>query len=169
MLAIDVYYYNEIGKVVGLLFKEFTDSKPINIVQKEIQDIALYEPGAFYKRELPCIISLLSEVNISEIELIIIDGYVFLDDEGKMGLGAYLYNYLSQKIPIIGVAKTSFHDNTKNVIEVFRGTSTKPLYVSSIGIHIQEAATFIKSMFGNNRIPTLLKLLDSETKIVNSI
>jgi deoxyribonuclease V len=48
--------------------------------------------------------------------------------------------------------------------EVFRGQSINPLYVSSIGIDIDQAAQNIQNMFGNYRIPTLLKHLDTLTK-----
>jgi deoxyribonuclease V len=75
-----------------------------------------------------------------------------------------LYETLQQQIPVIGVAKTKFLQNTQHVREVFRGQSINPLYISSIGIDIDQAAQNIQNMFGNYRIPTLLKHLDTLTK-----
>ncbi len=47
----------------------------------------------------------------------VIDGYVWLDDQGKKGLGARLYDALDAQIPVIGVAKTLFATAT-SAIEV---------------------------------------------------
>ena len=95
------------------------------------------------------------------------DGYVYLDDNNKSGLGHYLYESLNQKIPIIGVAKTAFHGNHSSdvVCEVARGKSTKPLYVTSVGIPVKTASEYIKQMHGEYRFPTLLGLLDQHTKM----
>ena len=98
------------------------------------------------------------------VETIIVDGYVQLDDDGKAGLGMYLYDSLNQKIPIIGVAKRGFKDNVKHVIEVTRGKSNNPLYVTAIGIGLQDSADKIKNMAGKYRMPDLLKILDQKTK-----
>jgi deoxyinosine 3'endonuclease (endonuclease V) len=106
----------------------------------------------------------LDKLDLTKIELIIIDGYVYLDDLGKPGLGARLYEKLGNRIPVVGVAKTSFADNLKNVREVLRGESAKPLFVSAIGIDLDEAAQHIKHMHGSYRIPALLKRLDLITK-----
>jgi deoxyribonuclease V len=91
-------------------------------------------------------------------DLILIDGYVWLD-ENEIGLGVYLYNELGGKIPVIGVAKSKFKTHSK-VKEVFRGNSHTPLYVSSIGIDLVEATQNIKNMHGSFRLPTLLKKVD---------
>ncbi len=96
--------------------------------------------------------------------MIVVDGYVILNDEGKHGLGGYLYESLSQKIPIIGVAKRSFINNKKHVREVFRGDSKNPLYISSIGIDVDEAVKCIQEMHGQFRMPDLLRIMDQQTK-----
>lgn len=133
-------------------------------MHKFVEEVEKYVPGQFYKRELPCIIEFLNDINLYEIELIIIDGFIYLDDENKKGLGTFLYESLNCKIPIIGVAKSKFHDNSKNVSEIFRGESKNPLYISSIGIDLLEASAFIQNMFGEFRLPHLIKLVDTETK-----
>jgi len=101
---------------------------------------------------------------LAKISTIIVDSYVFLDDQNKLGLGGYLYQELNNKIPIIGVAKKSFHLNKKNVIEICRGKSKNPLYISSVGLDLELASNNILRMHGQYRMPTLLKLLDKETK-----
>jgi exodeoxyribonuclease-5/deoxyribonuclease V len=98
------------------------------------------------------------------VTTIIIDGFVYLDDNQKLGLGGHLYLQLQGKIPIIGVAKTNFATLEKNKRQLLRGSSMKPLYITSIGINLDYATELIKNMKGNNRIPTLLKTLDTLTK-----
>ena len=164
-LATDTYYNpDNTAKAVGILFQNWDDQVPMNTIEVHIPQVAEYEPGAFYKRELPCIMAMLEHCDLAQLDAIIVDGYVFLDDHGKMGLGAHLYDALGGRIPVIGVAKTSFHDNHLNVIEVKRGESTHPLYISSIGIQLATAAAWIESMYGPYRMPHLLKVLDGLTR-----
>ena len=162
--AFDVYYYANKAKAVGIVFDHWTAQTPTDILVEYITPIANYEPGAFYKRELPCLLALINQLELNNINAIIVDGYVLLDDTGKFGLGAHLHEALQQKIPIIGVAKTKFLQNTQYVREVFRGQSINPLYISAIGIDIDQAAQNIQNMFGIYRIPTQLKHLDTLTK-----
>lgn len=165
--AFDTYYYEEKAKTVAIGFTSWNDYEPAEIHSEIIEGIAEYEPGSFYKRELPCIISLLKKINISKTELIIVDGYVQLNDSGKLGLGGHLYEKLDKKIPIIGVAKSGYHQNKRNNRALLRGKSKKPLYISSLGIGLNTAFEHIKSMQGNYRMPTLLQILDSKTKEKN--
>lgn len=165
-LAVDVYYYDKKAKVSGVIFTDWPDELPVKIISTHIDHVEEYTSGEFYRRELPCIVQLLSQVDLNNAEVVIIDGYVYLDNEKKPGLGAYLFNYLEGKIPIIGIAKTAFHQNQENVELVYRGESKNPLYVSSVGMGTKTAANLVKNMHGKHRIPTLLKLLDQETKQV---
>lgn len=164
ILAFDTYYFENKAKTVCISFENWTDSKPENIKSEIIEGVAEYEPGALYKRELPCILSLLKKIDISAVDFIIVDSFVLLDDNDKYGLGAYLYDALDKKNPIIGVAKSGFHANKKNVKELTRGESKNPLFISAIGIELKKAYNFIKSMHGNYRMPTLLQILDTKTK-----
>jgi len=163
ILAIDVYYKENEAKVVAALFN-WKDETPQNTIIDQITDIKDYIPGEFYKRELPCIESILQKINLNDIEAVIIDGHVYVDDDGTFGLGGYTWESLDKKMPVIGVAKTSFFRNKNTVKEVFRGESKKPLYISSIGIDLDIASNLIKNMQGNYRIPTILKELDRITK-----
>lgn len=163
-LIIDVGYQGNQAKVVGGFFENWFDDSLIRLSSKIVENVADYVPGEFYKRELPCILNYLSDVNLDEIELIIIDGFIYLDNDEKKGLGAYLYERLAEKIPLIGAAKSKFHNNEQYVEEIFRGESKKALYVSAIGIELPEASLLIENMFGKFRLPDLIKQVDTETK-----
>jgi len=117
-----------------------------------------YVSGEFYKRELPCLLEALK--GLSDIELIVVDGYVWLDEPTHKGLGLYLYNALEKKVPIIGVAKAKFGDTPKEC-ELLRGESSKPLYITSINFSLEKAKEAIALMHGKYRFPTLLKEVDS--------
>jgi len=164
IVAIDVHYRATYAKAVAIEFEDWKADYPTKINQVRLPEIAPYIPGEFYKRELPCIIKVLEQSNLSIVDTIIIDGYVTLDDNERPGLGKYLYVHLKESIPIIGVAKTSFKDNEKFVRKVYRGESKQPLFVTCVGSELEEAALKIQEMSGDYRIPTLLKILDTETK-----
>ena len=164
ILAFDTYYFDNKAKTVCVTFNNWTDSEPRESFEEIIYGVKDYEPGAFYKRELPCILSLLNNIPKKEIKAIIVDGYVILNDQNKLGLGGYLFKSLEAQIPIVGVAKSSFRANRKNVKELYRGQSKKPLYITALGMDLGVAYEYIKSMHGSYRMPTLLQVLDTKTK-----
>lgn len=164
MIAIDVHYRAEIAKTVSIEFDNWEASEPSQTHIIEIGETAAYVPGQFYKRELPCILEVLKLSDLSKVDLIIVDGYVFLDDFQKKGLGAYLFDALDGKIPIVGVAKRSFHTIDKLVIPIKRGESKNPLFITCQGADLAEIAENVKNMDGAFRMPTLLKILDVATK-----
>ncbi|RXR34642.1 endonuclease V [Flavobacterium piscinae] len=164
IVAVDVHYKEAYAKTVLVLFEDWLDDTYTEILEVNTFEVADYEPGFFYKRELPCLLQALKKIDLKNISTIIVDGYVFTDNELKQGLGAYLYEALEQKIPVIGVAKTTFHANSETVVPVLRGESNKPLYVSAIGINKELAAEKVKAMHGEFRLPYLLKLMDQKTK-----
>ncbi|AWF82563.1 endonuclease V [Microbulbifer sp. A4B17] len=162
ILAVDVDYRDSGAVVAGVGFEDWSAPDPEQLYRSKIESTLTYEPGAFYKRELPCILTLLEEHQI-ETELIVIDGYVFLGEEQRLGLGAHLYSALQQEVSIIGVAKKPFKD-TPAEAELLRGKSVKPLYISSLGLPLTEAKLLIQTMHGDHRIPTLLKRVDRECR-----
>ena len=162
ILAVDVDYREENAKVSGVCFSDWKSSEYTSLHHSMVSNVKPYEPGAFYKRELPCILKLIADHQL-ELSCIVIDGYVDLGEDNRPGLGMYLYESLDSKIPVIGVAKKPFKD-TKTSSEIYRGESKKPLYISSVGILLDEAKTLIQSMHGNHRIPYLLKLVDRECR-----
>ena len=164
ILAFDTYYIEQKAKTVCLSFRSWDDEEIISS-EIEIKDkIDNYISGEFYKRELPCILSLLKRYRLDQIDCIIIDGYVFLDDDNKLGLGGYLYESLGRVIPVVGVAKSNFATIHQNKRIVLRGSSKKPIYVTSAGLTVDEAASRIVNMKGEFRMPTILKQLDVLTK-----
>ncbi len=163
-IYIDVHYREEKAKVVCAEFYNWEDTTANSHEIAYLENIEEYIPGEFYKRELPCILKILENYNLEDLELIVIDGFVLLDNNDKPGLGHYLYEALDKKIPVIGVAKSGFHQNTKNVVDVLRGESSKPLFVSAVGIDLKEASMCIKKMSGNFRMPDILQVVDRKTK-----
>jgi len=164
ILAFDTYYYDGKAKTICLEFQQWNQSTDFKVHTEIIDNVAEYIPGEFYKRELPCILSLLNQIDLKKVEVIIVDGFVYLDDEKKYGLGGHLYEKLNQEIPIIGVAKTNFASIEKHKRSLLRGDSQKPLYVTAIGIELEDAFQKVESMAGEFRMPTLLKEMDRLTK-----
>jgi len=157
IFAIDVHYNpDESAKVAGVLFENWEDATPLKVYTTHIEKVNPYESGSFYKRELPCILAILELVQ-ETIEYIVVDGYVYLND--KKGLGAHLYHALNEQISIIGVAKSAFRDIAEQTY-LYRGESTKPLYVTSVGVELSQAKEWVETMHGKYRFPTLLKEVD---------
>lgn len=163
ILAFDTYYFDNQAKTVCLSFDNWTDDK-CKIYTETLDHVEDYISGEFYKRELPCILSLLRTIDYANVEAIIVDGFVFLDDNNKLGLGGHLYKELNATIPVIGVAKNNFATIEKYKSVLLRGESKKPLFITSIGIDIDTATKHIREMKGSFRVPTLLKYLDTLTK-----
>ncbi|WGH74653.1 endonuclease V [Tenacibaculum tangerinum] len=163
LLAIDVYYYEQSAKVVGALFS-WQDKTPKEIIITIKEEVEAYQSGSFYKRELPCILKLLTLVDMNNLEAIIVDGHCYTNNQKELGLGGYLWKALGEKVPVIGVAKNKFHNTEKVSFPIYRGESKKPLYVSSIGYDIDKAKNNILTMKGNYRIPDILKIVDQKTR-----
>lgn len=161
ILAFDTFYFEDKAKTVALEFESWTNETITKVYEETISGIDEYIPGEFYKRELPCILSLLKQIDLTHCQTIIIDGFVVLNDEDAIGLGGYLYQELEEKIPILGVAKNNYAKINKLKRAVYRGESKKPLYVTAKGLNLDVAAESIKQMAGNYRFPDLLKQVDS--------
>lgn len=158
ILAVDVQYIDDAAYAAGILFSNWTSASIQKIIRKRIESVQAYEPGAFYKRELPCLKAILSDVDL-ELDVILIDGYVSLGFDAKPGLGRYLFEALNSNVPVIGVAKTRYL-NTPSECELIRGISRKPLYITAAGIPLDEAKSLVGSMSGEGRIPDLLTQVD---------
>ncbi len=167
IFAVDVYYRANLAIVAGVLFDRWDAAEPICELTAEITGVAEYEPGQFYKRELPCIVEILGRLEKLP-DCIVVDGYVYLDEFHQPGLGQHLYDAIDGKAAVIGVAKTKFKAVPSSA-EVFRGDSQKPLYVTAVGIDETEARKSIAQMHGNHRMPTLLKIVDARSRGLTSI
>jgi deoxyribonuclease V len=124
-----------------------------------IAEVAQYESGQFYKRELPCVLAVLEQVEFG-MHGIIVDGYVLLDEHGTLGLGGHLWEAMARRVPIIGVAKNPFRGENPAAIALLRGDSSRPLYVTALGMEVETAAADVQRMHGRFRLPTMLKRVD---------
>ena len=165
ILAIDVDYREDHAVAAGVMFESWAAETPVSVYHTFIESVEDYVSGQFYKRELPCIQALLRQHDLAP-KCIVVDGFVVLGAEQKPGLGMYLYNALEQKIPVVGVAKKSFA-GVDGDAEIYRGESSKALFVSAVGIELKEAKMHIKNMHGKFRLPNLLKLADTECRRVS--
>jgi deoxyribonuclease V len=157
MLAcVDVDYRGEGAAAACVLFRSWTDAVSAGEVVQAIARVEPYQPGEFYRRELPCLLSVLGTIG-RPLETILVDGYVWLEDN-RPGLGAHLYEALGRSVPIIGVAKTRFAGAEAELVS--RGGSRRPLYVSAAGMDRSQAAQRVRTMHGPYRLPTLLRRVD---------
>jgi deoxyribonuclease V len=159
--ATDVQYHDDENRAIAacVLFENWDDATPVREWTVRVENVEEYIPGQFYRRELPCLLELLTPV-LPELTTVIVDGYVWLGDESHPGLGGHLFAALDQKISVVGVAKTLFL-GAAPVAEVLRGESVKPLFVSAAGRELSEAAKDVQAMHGAHRLPTLLKRVDT--------
>jgi deoxyribonuclease V len=126
----------------------------IELVMRSVEPPQPYEPGAFAKRELPYLQRLIERM--PQLDAILVDAYVWLAPD-RPGLGKILHDACG--IPVIGVAKTRFESATS--LEVVRGDSTRPLYVTAVGFDEAAAAEHVRTMHGEFRIPALIKRADT--------
>jgi deoxyribonuclease V len=158
MLAcLDVDYRENGACAAAVVFRDWRDGAAAEERTVGIAEVQPYEPGQFYRRELPCLLAVLRV--LPPIETVIIDGYVWLEGASKPGLGAHLHEALGGRCAVIGVAKTKFQ-GADGAREVLRGTSQRPLYVTAVGVSLDVAAERVRSMHGAHRIPTLLGRVD---------
>jgi deoxyribonuclease V len=157
--ALDVSYRTAGGaQAAAVLFHDWADPQPLSEHVVQIGEVQPYIPGAFYRRELPCLLALLDALE-QRPTTIVIDGYVWLSAKQRPGLGARLFEALGEAIPVIGVAKTLFRGSAF-AIPLIRGKSKLPIYITAAGIEAAAAANLIGSMHGPHRLPTLLKRVD---------
>jgi deoxyribonuclease V len=155
--AVDVYYPASGGTRAALVrsgdpaFAEICGRKTVIA-----SSAAPYRPGRFFERELPPLRAVLADS--TGIELLVIDGYVDLDPDGRPGLGAHVHAELG--IPVIGAAKTRFA-TAVHAVPVLRGHATRPLYVTAAGLPAADAAELIRRMSGPFRLPDALRLVDA--------
>lgn len=158
ILAVDVHYDGDLALIAGVAFENWEDGCEVNSYVSRFCGVKTYVPGEFYRRELPCILKLLDEHKLDP-DIIVIDGFVQLGSPEKPGLGMHLFKALKSRVAVIGVAKNPFA-GVLDECKILRGKSLKPLYVTSVGIFPDLARRYIRSMSGENRIPTLIKKAD---------
>lgn len=154
ILLTDVDYPSGGGaRAAGVVIEHWDATDSVEERTVWIDEVDPYEPGAFYRRELPCLLALLERVD-STPTCVVVDGHVWLD--GRPGLGARLHE--ATGLPVVGVAKNAFAGGEAR--ELLRGESRRPLYVSSVGMPVDEACRAVASMAGEHRLPSMLKRVD---------
>lgn len=155
IVCLDVDYRPARAVAAGVWFRGWAALAPDHEASTVVPGVPDYEPGAFYRRELPCLLAVLPSRPAPDI--IVVDGYAWLGPD-RPGLGAHLYEALGRAVPVIGVAKTRFH--SADAVPVVRGTSRSPLYVTAAGADVHVAADWVRSMSGPYRVPDLLGRVD---------
>ena len=159
MIAIlDVQYEDNRAHGGMVLIQNWTDAKPAQTASSTFDRCAEYEPGQFFKRELPVLTDLLQQSS-HPIGTVVIDAYVDLAPNTP-GLGQYLFRQLDEKVTVVGVAKSRYRDD-QHSRKVTRGKSVRPVFVTVAGAELEDAANWIEAMHGKFRIPDMLKLADT--------
>lgn len=159
LACVDVDYRNR-GAVAGcVVFAGWTDAVSARelVATARADEVAAYVPGQLYLRELPLLERVLALVT-DPLDVVIVDGNVWLDGAGAPGLGARLWDARGRAGAVIGVAKTVYAGAPS--IPVVRGSSANPLHVTAAGMDPAEAAARIRDMDGPFRLPTLLTRVD---------
>jgi deoxyribonuclease V len=154
----DVHYENDFAIAAAVVIENRRDEKPVSQYTVRCEDVEDYQAGSFYQRELKPLQKVLQEIE-SAIDVFVIDAYCHLSDQKAPGLGAYFHELLPKEAIVIGVAKNRFRDTT-HAVELYRGESQRPQFVTSIGVEYLVAAERIREMGGKHRVPTILKAVD---------
>ncbi len=160
--TIDVQYDNDEAHAGMAFFRDWTASVPHATFAHHVRNYSEYIPGKFHLREMPVILESMQRCGHA-IDLILVDCYVDLDI-GVPGLGRRLYDHFTGDVDVVGVAKSRFSDSA-HALELMRGDSSRPLFVTAAGISATEAADHIMEMHGHHRIPDLIKLADSIARL----
>lgn len=158
---LDVCYRGSGACAACVLAETWAASTPSSTCVQVVEKVEPYEPGSFYRRELPCLLAVLRLLP-EPPAVLFVDGYVWLPPDGRPGLGAHLHEALGRRTPVIGIAKSAFAgaESCGFVVPVLRGGSKRPLYVTAAGIEVEAAAQRIREMAGKHRIPELARMAD---------
>ncbi|HJV84480.1 MAG TPA: endonuclease V [Noviherbaspirillum sp.] len=158
---LDVHYDTRGAQAACIVADSWTAEAALCSCVDVIKEVRPYQPGSFYLRELPCLISVLRLLPALP-DMLVIDGYVWLPPLARAGLGARLYETLQRRVPVVGIAKTAFAggEACADVVPVWRGTSGKPLFVTAAGVDIHAAAEWVRSLAGKHRLPILVSMAD---------
>lgn len=160
--CIDVSYQETTALVACVVIESWCDACPTHAQSLTMPSNEEYVPGEFYRRELPCIERIIAALPAPP-NIVVVDGFVWLNENEKPGLGAYLFRSLNCKTPVVGVAKSPFPTAT-SAKPLLRGTSGNPLFIDAAGVAVEQAVEWVQSMHGAHRIPTVLKLVDRMSK-----
>lgn len=158
---LDVGYDGTAAKAACVLTESWEAASPHDAYVYDIEAVEPYEPGKFYRRELPCLLAVLRRLP-SPPQIVVVDGYVWLASPLRPGLGAHLHQALGGATAVVGIAKTAFAgvESCSAVVPVFRGTSRNPLFVTAVGLEADVAGQCVRRMAGKHRIPEIVRITD---------
>jgi deoxyribonuclease V len=156
-LAVDLSYDGDGALAGAVAFAEWDSFEATKTYVSRIQHVEKAAPGEAWRRDLACLLQLLREHSLQP-EVIVIDGFVYVDPQETPGLGQYLHHALGSRVPVIGVSKSPMKDSSAQ-FEVVRDEEARPLFVTSVGIELGAAKARVRAMHGKKRVPTLLKLV----------
>lgn len=156
--CLDVHYEREIAHAAAIVFDKWEAVSSLSEYTAFSTNATIYAPGRFYLRELRPLLNVAQSIS-EAIDVYVIDAYCHLSADLAPGLGAYFYEALKNDASVIGVAKNRFR-NTQHAVELIRGKSRRPLFITSIGMQYETAASNVRMMAGNFRIPTMIKAAD---------
>lgn len=160
IVCLDVDYRDDHAQTGWVLFQDWTDAAPLREGRVRSEGVVAYEPGEFYRRELPALLRTLESL-VEPVDGVLVDGFCWLGLH-RPGLGWHLHQALAERCWVIGVAKRPFHGEPG--LPVSRAGS-KPLWVTACGMDQQRAADCILSMHGPFRLPTLIKRTDQLSRL----
>jgi deoxyribonuclease V len=156
-VAVDVHYLRSGGaRAAAVVAADALFSQVLAEHIAVVPEVPRYQPGEFYRRELPPLHAVLD--GIGGLGLLVVDGYADLDPGGRPGLGAHAHTEFG--IPVIGVAKSAFATAT-HAVAVLRGISARPLFVTAAGMPCADAAELVRRMAGRFRVPDALRRADA--------
>jgi len=158
---LDVGYRGDAARAACVLAQSWESEVPRASWVHDMQGVEPYQPGQFFRRELPGLLAVLRRLPALP-DVAVVDGYVWLSAQGRPGLGAHLYQALGCCVPVIGIAKSAFKGAAAGalVAPVLRGHARRPLLVTSAGMELPAARQAVLQMAGEHRIPEMMKLAD---------
>jgi deoxyribonuclease V len=155
-VAVDVHYLGSgAARAAAVVAADPAFSHVLAERSAVVPETEPYQPGQFYRRELPPLRAVLS--GIDGLGLLVVDGYADLDPGGRPGLGAHAHAEFA--VPVVGVAKSAFRPAT-HAIAVQRGNAARPLFVTAAGMPRADAAELVRLMAGRFRVPDALRRAD---------
>jgi deoxyribonuclease V len=142
--AVDVDYGGSVAVAAAVWFRGWLAIEPDAEAMTTLREIAPYQPGELFRRELPCLLAVLARGPAADV--VVVDGYVWLGP-GRSGLGAHLHAALGGRTAVVGVAKKRFAGAT-DAVPVYRGVSRLPLYLTAAGVDAAAAAACVCGMEG---------------------
>jgi deoxyribonuclease V len=90
---------------------------------------------------------------VTDVQVVVIRGYVWLGGTTRPGLGARLYQALRESVSVLGIAEARLADGKPDVLEIARGRNPRPLFVTSVGFPPPVVGKLVRAMHGGGRLP----------------